>query len=151
MQKEQAMSKRSIAVTTTTIALAAAVIAAGLWVTGGDPLRGVQALVAPRSTMTVEDVFNGFEGQPGLPVTNTQDITAEACSDDVRCSQAVRADQITVYRFEDRGDAEGFTAALGDNGHQSDWIVLEYQGAKYDTDSTESSYATVVDGAWASE
>ncbi|TFD55835.1 hypothetical protein E3T55_00485 [Cryobacterium frigoriphilum] len=145
------MSKRSIAITTTTITLAAAVIVAGLWVTGGDPLRGIQELVAPRSTMTVENVFNGFEGQPDLPVTNPQDITAEACSDEVRCSQAVRADQITVYRFEDRDDAEGFTAALGDNGYQSDWIVLEYQGAKYDTDSAESSYATVFDGTWTSE
>ncbi|MDH6237561.1 hypothetical protein [Cryobacterium sp. CG_9.6] len=145
------MSKRSIVITTTTITLAATVIVAGLWVTGGDPLRGIQELVAPRSTMTVEDVFNGFEGQPGLPVTNLQDITAEACSDEFRCSQAVRADQITVYQFEDRDDAEGFTAALGDNGYQSDWIVLEYQDAKYDTDSAKSSYATDVDASWTSE
>ena len=72
-------------------------------------------------------------------------------SDGVRCSRAVRADQITFYQFEDRDDAEGFTAALGDNGYQSDWIVLEYQDAKYDTDSAESSYATVVDGTWTSE
>lgn len=145
------MSKRSIAITTTTITLAAGVVAASLWVTGGDPLRGIQELVAPRSTMTVEDVFNGFEGQPDLPVTNPHDITARACAGEVRCSQAVRADQITVYQFEDRDDAEAFTATLGDNGYQSDWIVLEYQGAKYDTDSAQSSYATVVDGAWTSE
>jgi len=145
------MLKRSIVVTTTTITLAAAVVVAGLWVTGGDPLRGIQELVTPRSTMTVEDVFNGFEGQPDLPVTNLQDITSEACSEEVRCSQAVRADQITIYQFEDRDDAEGFTAALGDNGYQSDWIVLEYQDAKFDTDSAESSYATVVDAGWTSE
>ncbi|TFD52039.1 hypothetical protein E3T43_15525 [Cryobacterium sp. Hh7] len=144
------MPKRSIVITTT-VTLAAAVIVAGLWVTGGDPFRGIQELIAPRSTMTAEDVFNGFQGQPGLPVTNLQDITAEACSDEVRCSQAVRADQITVYQFEDRDDAEGFTAALGDNGYQSGWIVLEYQDAKYDTDSAESSYATVVDASWTSE
>ena len=143
------MSKRSIVITT--ITLAAAVIVAGLWVTAGDPLRGIQELVAPRSTMTVEDVFNGFEGQPDLLVTKPQDITAEVCSDVVKCSQDVRADQITVYQFEDRDDAEGFTAALGDNGYQSDWIVLEYQGAKYDTDSAESSYAKVVDATWTSE
>ncbi|KFF59988.1 hypothetical protein JF66_07500 [Cryobacterium sp. MLB-32] len=58
------MSKRSIVIMTTTITLAAAVIVAGLWVTGGDPLSGIQELVAPRSTMSMEDVFNGFRGQP---------------------------------------------------------------------------------------
>ena len=145
------MSKRLIVITTTTITLAAAVIVAGLWITGGDPLRGIQELVAPRSTMTVEDVFNGFEGQPDLPVTNPHDITAQACAHEIECAQAVRADQITVYQFEERDDAGGFTLALGDNGYQSDWIVLEYQGAKYDTDSAESSYATVVDATWTSE
>src|SRR5690554_3313740 len=93
-------------------------------------LTGCQALLDPRSTMTVDDVLDAFSHQPDLPVTNPSDITAEACGDEERCQAAVRADELAIYQFSDREDAEAFTSKLGDNGYQSDWIVLEYPGAK---------------------
>ena len=112
---------------------------------------GCQALIEPRSTMGVEAVVAAFTNQPGLPVANPRDITAEACDADDGCSAAVRAEETTIYRFEDQEVAETFTEHLGDNGYQSDWIVLEYPAAKLDTDSALLSYATTVDGMWTSD
>lgn len=114
-------------------------------------MTGCQALIEPRSTMSVDDVVEAFTSQPGLPVTNPRDITGEACAADGGCSAAVRAEEITIYRFEDQEVAETFTEHLGDNGYQSDWIVLEYPEAKLDTDSALLSYATTVDGMWTSD
>lgn len=114
-------------------------------------MTGCQALIEPRSTMSVDDVVEAFTNQPGLTVTNPRDITAEACATDGGCAVAVRAEEITIYRFEDQEDAEKFTGHLGGDGYQSDWIVLEYPEAKLDTDSALLSYATTVDGMWASD
>ena len=114
-------------------------------------LTGCQALLEPRSTMSVDDVLDAFEPQPGLGVTDPRDVTAVACSEENPCSEAIRADEIAIFRFDDRQDAARFAASLGDNGYQSDWIVLEYPRAKYDTDKTRLSYAGIVDGMWTSD
>ena len=101
--------------------------------------------------MSVDDIVDAFAAQPGLRVTDPRDITAEACSGKDGCSTAVRADEIAIYRFDDREDAARFATSLGDNGHQSDWIVLEYPEARLDTDITELSYAGIVDSMWTSD
>ncbi|TFC25617.1 hypothetical protein E3O25_13615 [Cryobacterium sp. TMT1-3] len=113
-------------------------------------LTGCQAVLEPRSTMTVDDVVDAFTSQPDLPVTNPQDISDDACVE-VGCSAAIRADEISIYRFDIKDDAETFANDLGDNGYQSDWVVLEYPGAKSDTDRALLSYAGIVDSMWASD
>lgn len=101
--------------------------------------------------MTVSDVVEAFAHHPKLPVTNSRDITAEACRGEGACSVAVRAEEIAIYRFDDREDAATFVASLGDDGYQSDWIVLEYPHAAFDTDTTKLSYAGIVDSMWTSD
>lgn len=41
--------------------------------------------------------------------------------------------------------ASAFAQDLGQNGHQSDWIVLEYEGAANDTDPAKATYAGIMD------
>jgi hypothetical protein len=114
-------------------------------------VSGCQAVLEPRSTMGVDDVVEAFTAQPDLPVTNPRDITADACAKNDACLAAVRSQEISIYRFESPSDAEKFVETLGENGYQSDWIVLEYPGAKFDTDPTESSYAGIIDSMWTSD
>ncbi|MET0886687.1 MAG: hypothetical protein ABWX76_14600 [Leifsonia flava] len=129
--------------------LAAAILGAGFWwVSGGDPIRGVQEIIEPRSTLTAKEIASGLENDPQLPVTNPEDVTATVCSPDLPCIEAVRAHELVIYRFDNQEDAAAFTTTLGVNGYQSDWIVLEYQNAALDTDRADSSYATVVDSIW---
>ena len=111
-------------------------------------LAGCQAAFEPRSTMSVDHVIVALEAQPELPVTNPVD---ESCATIDGCSGAVRADEISVYRFDTPREAAAFADTLGDDGYQSDWIVLEYPQARLDSDSTELSYAGVVDGMWTSD
>ncbi|MER1997367.1 MAG: hypothetical protein ABTA24_12860 [Arthrobacter sp.] len=61
------------------------------------------------------------------------------------------ADQLTVYKFTNKDDAAAFAQDLGQDGYQSDWIVLEYEGAANDTDPTEATYAGFVDSMWSTD
>ena len=101
--------------------------------------------------MGVDDVVAAFTADADLPVTNPRDITADACATNDACVAAVRSEEISIYRFESPNEAKKFAVTLGENGHQSDWIVLEYPGAKFDTDLTKSSYAALVDSMWTSD
>lgn len=103
-----------------------------------------------RSTLTPELVVEGL-GQPGNPVTNPKDVTKEVCGTSVPCDEAIRADEISIYSFDSKEDAADFAKSLGGNGHQSDWIVLEYEGAAADTDQSKASYASTVDGMWSTD
>lgn len=114
-------------------------------------LAACQSIVEPRSGITPEDVVAAFEAQPDLPVTDPVALPEGECSPDAGCIAAVRAAEISVYRFGSTDEAAAFATSLGDDGYQSDWIVLEYPDARYDTDSRLSSYATVVDGMWTSD
>ncbi|WP_104160969.1 hypothetical protein [Arthrobacter sp. ZGTC212] len=60
-------------------------------------------------------------------------------------------DQLTVYKLTDMDEAAAFAQDLGQNGYQSDWIVLEYKDAAQDSDSTKATYAGIADGMWASD
>ena len=113
-------------------------------------MGGCRAVLEPRSTMEVDDVVAAFTAQADLPVTNLRDITADACATNDACIAAVRSEEISIYRFESPNEAEKIAEELGENGHQSDWIVLEYPGAKFDADPTESSYAGLIDSMWTS-
>ena len=114
-------------------------------------MSGCQAVLEPRSTMGVDDVVAAFTAQADLPMTDPRDITADACATNDACIAAVRSEEISIYRFASPNDAEKFAETLGDNGHQSDWIVLEYPGAKFDSDPTKSSYAGLIDSMWTSD
>jgi len=113
-------------------------------------LGGCQALLDSRSTMRVEHVLDAFAPQEALPATNPRDVAREECEPVPGCTEAVRTEQIAVFRFDDREDAADFAESLGDDGHQSDWIVLEYPDAAFDTDETLLTYAGLVDGMWTS-
>ncbi len=95
------------------------------------------------------DAVEAFEHQPDLPVTNPRDITAEACTGAVRCRAAIAADEIAVYQFWTRSAARDFAATLGDNGHQSDWIVLNYDNARKSNDGGWG-YGFLIDNMWTS-
>ena len=114
-------------------------------------MSGCQAALEPRSTMGVDDVVEAFTAQPNLPVTNPHGVTGVVCFPEDGCLAAGRSEEISIYRFESPRDAEAFAATLGENGYQSDWIVLEYPGSKYDTDPAKSSYASIVDSMWTSD
>ncbi|SOE72260.1 hypothetical protein SAMN06296378_2433 [Salinibacterium xinjiangense] len=114
-------------------------------------MSGCQAVLEPRSTMGVDDVGAAFTAQADLPVTNPRDITADACATNNACIAVVRSEEIAIYRFESPNEAEKFAETLGENGYQSDWIVLEYPGAKFDTDPTKLSYAGLIDSMWTSD
>ena len=114
-------------------------------------LSGCQAILDSRSTMTVDDVAAGFKETEGLPFTNARTVTDELCTGDVRCEAALRADEVTIYQFDDRDDAARLAEKLGADGIQSDWIVLEYPGASADTGTQELSYASLVHGMWTSD
>ncbi|MGW9403064.1 hypothetical protein ACWGQ2_03745 [Arthrobacter sp. NPDC055585] len=60
-------------------------------------------------------------------------------------------DEVTVYSFDSQDDAAAFAESLGPDGYQSDWIVLEYEGAAADTDPSEASYAGITDSMWSSD
>lgn len=104
-----------------------------------------------RASMTPEDVINAFEAQPDQPITNPRDVTAERCGTDVPCEEAIQTDEIAVYSFDSKDDAADFSQSLGENGYQSNWIVLEYDGAAADTDLSKVSYAATVEGMWSSD
>ncbi|WP_166789490.1 hypothetical protein, partial [Cryobacterium sp. TMS1-20-1] len=89
--------------------------------------------------------------EANIHMTDPRDITADACATNDACIAAVRSEEISIYRFASPNDAEKFAETLGDNGHQSDWIVLEYPGAKFDSDPTKSSYAGLIDSMWTSD
>lgn len=55
-----------------------------------------------------------------------------------------------MYKFVDRDDAAKFAKTLGGDGHQSDWIVFEYDGAR-SNDVAQLSYANTVDGMWTND
>ncbi|KFF60106.1 hypothetical protein JF66_06760 [Cryobacterium sp. MLB-32] len=114
-------------------------------------MTGCQGLLEPRSTMGVEDVMEAFTSQPNLPVTNPRDTTADDCAATDACIAAMRSDEISIYRFETPREAGKFAKTFGENGYHSDWIVLEYPGAKFDTDPTKPSYAGIVDSMWTSD
>jgi len=114
-------------------------------------MSGCQAVLEPRPTMGIDDVVAAFTAQADLPVTDPRDITADACATNDACIAAVLSEEISIYRFESPTEAEKFAEMLGENGHQSDWIVLEYPRAKFDTDPTKSSYAGLIDSMWTSD
>ncbi|TFD72959.1 hypothetical protein [Cryobacterium gelidum] len=114
-------------------------------------MSGCQAVLEPRSTMGVDDVVAAFTAQADLPVTNPRGITADGCASNDDCIAAVRSEEISIYRFESPNEAEKIAETLGENGHQSDWIVLKYPGAKFDTDLTKLSYAGLIDSMWTSD
>lgn len=96
-------------------------------------------------------VIDAFQAVPGQPAANPRDVTSERCGTGNACDKAVQADEVTVYSFEEKADAAGFAQSLGENGYQSGWIVLEYDGAAGDTDRAGASYASTVDGMWSSD
>lgn len=104
-----------------------------------------------RATLTPELVVEAFEYQPDNPVSDPRDVTAETCGTEIPCEEAIRADEIAVYSFASKEDAADYAQSLGENGYQSDWIVLEYEGAAADTDRSKASYASTVDGMWSSD
>ena len=104
-----------------------------------------------RAGLTPELVVEAFEYQPDNPVTNPRDVTSETCGTGIPCDEAIRADEIAVYSFGSREDAADYAQSLGENGYQSDWIVLEYEGAAADTDRSKASYASTADGMWSSD
>jgi hypothetical protein len=108
-------------------------------------------LLEPRSTMSVENVLDAFAHHERLPASNPREVTSAECKPLPGCVEAIRADEIAVFRFDAREDAAEFARSLGDDGHQSDWIVLEYPDAAADTDPALLSYATTVDMMWTSD
>jgi hypothetical protein len=84
-------------------------------------------------------------------VTNPEDTTGEECVAVDGCSAAVRADEISIYRFENQEDAANFADGLGENDYQSDWVVLEYPGAKLDANRAVLSYSGLIDDMWTSD
>ena len=104
-----------------------------------------------RAGLTPELVVEAFGYQPDNPVTNPKDVTSETCGAEIPCEEAIRADEIAVYSFDSKADAADFARSLGDNGYQSNWIVLEYAGAAADTDRSKASYASTLDGMWSTD
>lgn len=96
-------------------------------------------------------VIEGLQFYPETPATNPRSVTEEKCGETVPCKSAVAADELTVYRFANKYDAAAFAHELGQNGYQSNWIVLEYDGAANDTDPREATYAGAVDGMWSTD
>lgn len=104
-----------------------------------------------RATLTANLVVEAFKANQDNPVTNPKDVTSEKCGAAVPCKEAIRADEISVYSFGEKEEAEAFARTLGENGYQSNWVVLEYDGAAADTDRSKASYASTVDGMWSSD
>ena len=54
--------------------------------------------------------------------------TDELCGDDLRCTQAVQSDRLTMYRFAEREDAVAAARDLGGRGLiLSGWIVVRFE------------------------
>jgi hypothetical protein len=100
--------------------------------------------------LSPEIAVDAFTAQDGLPVTNAVDTTDEVCGPRLRCRAALKADELSIYQFWFRKDAREFADSLGSAGHQSDWIVLSYEGAGT-SDPSELSYAGIIDGMWTSQ
>lgn len=111
------------------------------------PLSGCDS----RATLTPNEVIEGLQYLPETPATNPRSVTEEKCGEAVPCKSAVMAAELTVYKFANKEDAAAFAQDLGQNGYQSDWIVLEYEGAANDTDPREATYASAVDGMWSTD
>ena len=71
-------------------------------------LGGCQSLLDSRSRMTVDDVAAGFTQTDGLPFSNARNATDELCTADASCAAALRADEVTIYKFDARDDAARF-------------------------------------------
>ncbi|GAA3404549.1 MULTISPECIES: hypothetical protein [Pseudarthrobacter] len=96
------------------------------------------------------NAVEAFEYQPNLPVTNARDVTSEVCSAQVSCRAAIVADEIAVYQFWTRGAAQEYARTLGEDGYQSDWLVLRYEDAGKMTNS-DMSYGSLIDAMWTSD
>jgi hypothetical protein len=55
-----------------------------------------------------------------------RDATAELCDAGRPCTQAVRADTMTLYRFADRGDAVATARDLAGEAYLSGWVVVHF-------------------------
>lgn len=104
-----------------------------------------------RSELTPGLVVEAFQHQQDQPVTNPRDVTSDKCTPEIPCTEAIQADEIAVYRFDSKKEAANLAQLLGDNRYQSNWIVLEYEGAAADTDRAKASYASTLDGIWSTD
>jgi hypothetical protein len=53
--------------------------------------------------------------------------TDQLCGADIPCSQAVRSDTLTMYRFTDRDDAVATARHLAGEAYLSGWIVVRFE------------------------
>ncbi|WP_336027124.1 hypothetical protein [Geodermatophilus sp. FMUSA9-8] len=66
-----------------------------------------------------------FVGDPALP--GGRWATDELCDDEVPCFQAVRADDLTLYRFPDRDDALAVGRSFAGDAYVSGWMVVRFE------------------------
>lgn len=53
--------------------------------------------------------------------------TDELCGAELPCSQAVRSDTLTMYRFDDREDAVAAARGYAGEAYLSGWIVVRFE------------------------
>ncbi|MGO2533409.1 hypothetical protein [Arthrobacter rhombi] len=128
----------------------------GLFRLGGGIAAAAILLVAltgcdSRSSMTPADIVAAYQAQPGLPVTDPEDVTERECGVVISCENATVANEFTIYKFQDVESARAFAGSLGADGHQSDWVVVKYPGAAKDGSKSGMTYASLVDSMWTDE
>lgn len=68
-----------------------------------------------------------FETEEGWPrIGDPRDTTRQDCDAAIPCNQAVTANRVSFYRFEEKEDAARLADRLGQDAYQSNWIVIKF-------------------------
>lgn len=106
------------------VAVAAAVIAAGLVVVGGWWLG--RTLFDSQWTLTLDDLMES-EPDTADPTTDPQNVTSSVCRGAIPCVEAWDTAEALYVRFESRSAAEAYESTVAD-GFRSNYIVMDFTG-----------------------
>ncbi len=101
-------------------AVAAAVGAGAVHVTGDDFLHGA------RRHTTLDGRVGATDAWTRSVAPGAREATGELCDADLPCTEAVRADTLTLYRFAERGDAVAAARGPAGEAYLSGWIVVRF-------------------------
>ncbi|MEA5454976.1 hypothetical protein SPF06_09620 [Sinomonas sp. JGH33] len=77
-----------------------------------------------------------------------RDATGTLCGPGkINCSEAYRGERLTLLRFDSKNKAQNYAVSLGEDGHQSDWIVADFSRAPL-SDFDRLMVRQSLDGTW---
>ena len=93
---------------------------------------------------------NEYMGALRPVLDGLSDQSPSLCDASVPCVEGWANDRVELMRFDSEEAAEEHRRSLGENGHQSDWLVLRYVDPSLTADE-RLFLRQVLDGTWTSD